>query len=110
MQKRLSAASESLVPVEVIERKIYFIHGQKVMLDADLARLYGVVTGRLNEAVKTKSEPVSQGFYAAIDSGRATIGAGFKIAKCDLKAGRTSQVRTVCLRRTGRGDAFVGIE
>ncbi len=44
--------SQQLVPAEVIERRIYLIRGQKVMLDRDLAELYGVPTFRLNEAVK----------------------------------------------------------
>jgi len=43
---------EDLVPVEVIENKIYIIRGQKVMLDRDLAFLYGVKTFVLNQAVK----------------------------------------------------------
>ena len=38
---------ESLVPVEVIEKKILLIRGHKVMLDADLAELYGVETKAL---------------------------------------------------------------
>src|SRR5438552_8442398 len=38
--------------VEVIERRIYLIRGQKVMLDADLAELYEVPTKRLNEQVR----------------------------------------------------------
>lgn len=33
---------KALVPVEVIERKIYLIRGEKVMLSSDLAELYGV--------------------------------------------------------------------
>ncbi len=41
-----------LVPVERIERKIYLIRGQKVMLDRDLAELYGVETKVFNQAVK----------------------------------------------------------
>jgi hypothetical protein len=36
---------------EVIVNKIYFIRGQKVMLDEELAELYGVPTKRLNEQV-----------------------------------------------------------
>jgi len=40
------------VPVERIEKSILLIRGQKVMLDADLAELYGVTTKRLNEQVK----------------------------------------------------------
>ena len=41
-----------LVPVKVIENKILLIRGQKVMLDSDLAALYGVQTKVLNQAVK----------------------------------------------------------
>lgn len=41
-----------IVPIERVESKIYLIRGQKVMLDRDLAELYGVPTKRLNEAVK----------------------------------------------------------
>jgi phage regulator Rha-like protein len=43
---------KALIPAEVIERKIYLIRGQKVMLDSDLAKLYGVTTKRLNEQVR----------------------------------------------------------
>lgn len=43
---------KGLIPQERIERKIFLIRGQKVMLDKDLAQLYGVSTGRFNEQVK----------------------------------------------------------
>ncbi|KJF41898.1 ORF6N domain-containing protein [Draconibacterium sediminis] len=42
----------SMLPDEIIMNKIYFIREQKVMLDSDLAELYGVETRRLNEQVK----------------------------------------------------------
>jgi hypothetical protein len=42
----------SLVPMERIERAILFIRGEKVMLDSDLAEIYGVETKALNQAVK----------------------------------------------------------
>jgi hypothetical protein len=42
----------SLIPVERIERSILLIRGHKVMLDSDLAGLYGVTTKRLNEQVR----------------------------------------------------------
>lgn len=48
MQKR----SKVFLPVEIIQNKIYLIRGHKVMLDSDLAILYGVTTGNLNKAVK----------------------------------------------------------
>jgi hypothetical protein len=40
------------VAQEVIEQKIYLIRGHKVMIDRNLASLYEVPTGRLNEQVK----------------------------------------------------------
>ena len=50
--KKSTVASESIVPVERIEKSIFLIRRQKVMLDRDLAELYGVETGALNRAVK----------------------------------------------------------
>jgi hypothetical protein len=38
--------------VEVIERRIYIVRGQRVMLDEDLAELYGVATKAINQAMK----------------------------------------------------------
>jgi len=46
-----SNGSVALVP-ESIERRIFLARGQKVMVDSDLASLYGVTTGNLNLAVK----------------------------------------------------------
>ena len=43
---------KSLVPLERIEKAILLIRGKKVMLDRDLAELYQVPTGVLNQAVK----------------------------------------------------------
>ena len=43
---------DSIVPAELIERKIYLIRGHKVMFDKDLAELYEVETFNLNKAVK----------------------------------------------------------
>jgi hypothetical protein len=45
-------SDESFLSEETISNKIYFIRNQKVMIDSDLAKLYGVETKRLNERVK----------------------------------------------------------
>jgi len=45
-----------IIPDEVIMNKIYYIRGQKVMIDNDLAELYGVETKRLKEQVKRNIE------------------------------------------------------
>jgi len=44
--------TKDLLPIEMIEKKIYLIRSKKVMLDRDLAELYGVETRILNQAVK----------------------------------------------------------
>jgi hypothetical protein len=46
------ATSKAAIPPELIERRIFLIRGQKVMLDADLAELYEVPTKSLNLGVK----------------------------------------------------------
>ncbi|MCU0914888.1 MAG: ORF6N domain-containing protein [Planctomycetes bacterium] len=45
-----------IVPVEQVQTRILTIRGQRVILDADLAQLYGVTTSRLNEQVKRNRE------------------------------------------------------
>ncbi len=45
-----------LIPAERIQRAILLVRGQKVILDAELAALYGVTTGNLNKAVKRNAE------------------------------------------------------
>lgn len=45
----------SLLPIESIETRILLIRGEKVMIDSDLAKLYGVSTKVLNQAVKRNS-------------------------------------------------------
>lgn len=47
---------DELLPSEYIRSRIHFIRGQKVMLDKDLAELYGVETRNLNKAVKRNIE------------------------------------------------------
>jgi len=65
-----------LVPVERIEGSILSIRGERVMLDADLAAVYGVTTKVLNQAVKRNRDRFPAGFifqltvdeYAALRS------------------------------------------
>src|SRR5882724_7662683 len=48
--------------VQGIEQAIHFVRGQRVMLDADLARLYGVQTKNLNKAVKRNLDRFPEDF------------------------------------------------
>ena len=52
----VKAETASIQPVEQIESLIITIRGKQVILDRDLARLYGVETRRLNEQVKRNIE------------------------------------------------------
>ncbi len=51
-----------IIPIGQIEQRILLIRGQKVMLDADLAVLYGTTTKRLNEQVKRNRDRFPQDF------------------------------------------------
>jgi hypothetical protein len=51
-----------LISTQVITSKILFIRGKKVMLDSDLALLYGVRTKRLNEQVKRNNKRFPEDF------------------------------------------------
>jgi hypothetical protein len=57
---------KELIPVEIIERKIYLIRGHKVMLDRDLAELYEVETRVLNQAVRRNLERFPEDFMFAL--------------------------------------------
>jgi hypothetical protein len=50
------AIHKSVLPAETIASKIFLIRGQKVMLDRDLAELYGVQTKVLKQAVRRNSD------------------------------------------------------
>src|SRR2546429_3151424 len=63
MPKKPTTPAASLqVPAPFIERHIYLIRGEKVMLDADLAELYQVRTKRLNEAVRRNLDRFPEDF------------------------------------------------
>lgn len=50
-KKKPPIATKALVPVELIERRIYLIREHKVMLDSELAELYQVPTKVFNQAI-----------------------------------------------------------
>ena len=45
-----------LTPIEYVERRILSIRGQRVIVDSDLAELYGVETRALNQAVNRNAQ------------------------------------------------------
>jgi hypothetical protein len=55
--------SSELETFSEIQKLVYLIRGQRVMLDSDLARLYGVETKALNQAVKRNIDRFPEDFY-----------------------------------------------
>ena len=60
--------SKSTIPTESVANRILLIRGAKVMLDADLAELYGVPTKALNQAVKRNAERFPADFMFQLSS------------------------------------------
>ena len=59
---------KEIIPIERIARAILVIRDEKVMLDSDLAALYGVTTGNLNKAVKRNAERFPSDFMFQLDA------------------------------------------
>ncbi|MBI2924856.1 MAG: ORF6N domain-containing protein [Verrucomicrobia bacterium] len=66
-------APTHIVPLERLETLIYVIRGQKVMLDSDLAALYGVPTKVLNQAVKRNLERFPEDFMFQLSEEEADL-------------------------------------
>ena len=72
------------IPPDRIERQIFIMRGKRVMLDSELAKLYGVPTRRLNEQVKRNQDRFPGDFsfrltaqeFAALMSQNATSNVG----------------------------------
>lgn len=62
----------NLIPEERIEKRIFLIRGQKVMLDRDLAELYEVPTKRLNEQVKRNTKRFPADFMFQLSNDETT--------------------------------------
>jgi ORF6N domain len=65
--------STGLIPIEVIEERIFTLRGHRVLLDRDLAKLYGVQLKRLNEQVKRNRDrfPEDFMFQLTFEEGKA---------------------------------------
>ncbi|MCX5712990.1 MAG: ORF6N domain-containing protein [Candidatus Omnitrophica bacterium] len=63
----------NMIPVEVIATKILIVRGKRVMLDSDLAVLYEVKTGRLNEQVTRNKKRFPEDFMFQLTKDEALI-------------------------------------
>jgi hypothetical protein len=93
----------SLVPMEIIEKKILLIRGQKVMLDADLAELYGVETKYLIKAVKRNILRFPADFMFILNY-QEVRNLRFHFGTSSQWGGK--KIFALCLYRAGGGYAF----
>jgi hypothetical protein len=83
--------SKEIIPIQQIAQSIYIVRGQKVMLDFDLAFLYGVTTGALNQAVRRNQARFPSDFMFQLtkeeeDDLRCQIGISSEKARSRLKS------------------------
>ena len=89
MIKTKSSNESLIIPEEVVMNQIYYIRDQKVMLDRDLAELYGVETRALKQAVRRNIERFPEDFM-------------FEVTNCDLKRrSRRNTLLTIYQTQTG---------
>lgn len=87
-----------VIPKERIINKIYWLRGQRVMFDADLADLYGVETKVLNQAVKRNSERFPDDFMFCLNQKEMEIFSGSRSQIVTLKEEMRSQIVTASKR------------
>ncbi len=74
-------SKNNLISLENIENVIYIIRGHKVILDEDLAILYGVETRTLNQAVKRNSGRFPEDFMFQLTQEEINLRSQFVISK-----------------------------
>lgn len=91
---------DTVTPTLHIENRILMIRGQKVMIDADLATLYGVPTKRLNEQVKRNAErfPADFMFQLTPDEKAEVVANCDHLAKLKFSKALAPIARTLTLK------------
>jgi phage regulator Rha-like protein len=88
-----------IITQQLIESKIFFIRGKKVMLDRDLSALYGVETKMLNRAVKRNTERFPEDFMFQLSKEEYT-----ELLRCQfgtLKRGQHSKYSSYAFTENG---------
>ena len=78
----------AIVSSNVITQNIYFLRGTRVMLDSDLAKLYGVTTASLNQAVQRNRDRFPEDFMFRLENDIESLRSQFAISKPEGRGGR----------------------
>lgn len=68
MAKETPITNQLIVDTHKIEARLIELRGQKVLIDRDVAELYGVETKRVNEAVKNNPDKFPQGYFFTLQN------------------------------------------
>jgi hypothetical protein len=83
------ASTAAILPASVISHRIYFLRKTRVMLDSDLAQLYGVTTSNLNQAVRRNYNRFPKDFMFQLTKKEAeTLRSQFAISNKEGRGGR----------------------
>ena len=91
----------SLIPLERIGSAIRLVRGQKILLDNDLARLYGVETRVLNQAVKRNTERFPEDFMFQLSPDEAEAWLRSRSQFVILKRGENLKYRPYAFTEQG---------
>lgn len=102
-----------LIKLSDVESAIIEVRGQRLILDSDVARLYGVETKRINEAVRNNPEKFPEGYIITIDAKElASLRSKYSTANISSKTrvlpkaeSRRNQIYAICFYRAGSGHA-----
>ena len=86
--------SKEIVPIDRIAASIHLLRGQKILLDSDLAALYGVATKVLNQAVKRNSDRFPDDFMFQLSRGEVERISQIVTSSRDVRRSR-SQIVTL---------------
>lgn len=93
----MNGKSKSLVPIEQIDGMIHTIRGVRIMLDRDLAKIYGVPTFRFNEAIKRNRHRFPPDFMFQLTREE------FNSLKSQIAMSKRQNSSQIAISKTGRG-------
>jgi len=102
MAKRSSKTKQAIATVEPIEPVIHVIRHLRVILDSDLARIYGVTTKALNQAIRRNPERFPEDFVFKLNLKETREVMGLRSQSVTSKKSRGAPLFTLRLHRTRR--------
>ena len=103
---KLAVADFPLIDETLLKSRIYTIRGVKVMLDADLAEIYGYETRFFNRQVKNNIDRFAEDFRFQLNEDEMQ---NLMCKKMHIKLGWNTKI-AVCLHRTGHLYAYDGFK